>query len=85
MIRLTENVLSSSLILLERVQKYDSIALADLEYSGSLAINVEDIYAFASKCGWIEETGNSLSLTGRGNELIENKRQGLLLKMHRAK
>lgn len=78
MIRLSENVLTSATTLLKRLNSYRFSSLVELSYSKIAFINAEDIFTFASECGWVGENDNTLFLTHRGSDLLRLQEQGLV-------
>lgn len=62
---------------------YHFSSLLELAYSRIASISVEDIYSFASKCGWVGENESALFLTHRGSHLLRLHEQGLLRDMQR--
>ena len=70
MIRLSINVLTSSVTLLKRLQTYHFASLSELSYSKVASICAEDIFTFSSNCGWVLENKDSLTLTQRGVEIL---------------
>ena len=76
MIRLSANILSSSIVLIKRLDKYCFSSLSELLYSSASIINTVDVFSFANDCGWICESNNIPSLTQRGYELLALLNQG---------
>lgn len=76
MIRLSVNVLTSAIALIERLDTYRFSSLAELLYSSIAAMNAEDIFAFSNKCGWVETLDNVPQLTSRGAALLRLMKQG---------
>ncbi len=70
MIRLSVNVLTSAIELLRRLNTYRYSSVSELAYSKIVSISAEDIFDFASKCGWANKTENILLVTSRGVGLL---------------
>lgn len=66
MIRLSMNILASSLALLDRIETYSFSSLSELAYSKIVSISAEDIFSFSASCGWVSENENALILTKHG-------------------
>lgn len=76
MIRLSVNVLTSAIALIERLDTYRFSSLSELLYSSIVSMNAEDIFTFSSKCGWVEALDNIPQLTSRGAALLSLRKQG---------
>ena len=83
MIRLSMNVLASSLALLNRIETYSFSSLSELAYSKIVSISAEDIFSFSASCGWVSENENALILTKHGTGLLRLQAQGLLIDLKR--
>ena len=83
MIRLSVNVLTSAIILLNHLKNYCFVSLNELTCSKIAAINAIDVFVFSCNCGWAYMTENKPSLTRRGIELLQLQEQGNLLDMKR--
>lgn len=83
MIRLSMNVLTSALALLNRIEAYNFSSLSELAYSKVASISAEDIFGFSSNCGWVSENEYGLALTKRGIGLLQLQTQGLVVDLKR--
>lgn len=83
MIRLSMNVLTSALALLNRIETYNFSSLSELAYSKIASISAEDIFGFSSNCGWVSENEYGLVLTKRGSGLLQLQTQGLVVDLKR--
>lgn len=83
MIRLSINVLTSAMVLLERLEAYHFSSLSELAYSKIASISVEDLFTFSHNCGWVCEDENIPALTERGEGLLRLQEQGLLIELKR--
>lgn len=72
MIRLSTNVVTALLTLLERISSNVFNSYNDMCIAPAVAqINIEDVYEFATACKWTECGGDSPSVTKTGEELVE--------------
>ena len=69
MIRLSVNILTSSISLLSRLSNYTS--LTNLVYSRITSISIEDVFDFASRCGWACMHNETPILTDRGRDILQ--------------
>lgn len=83
MLRLSVNVLTSSIALLKRLQTYRFTSLSELSYSKIASIVAEDVFNFSSVCGWTFENENTLTLTPRGTELLSLYDRGFSIELKR--
>ena len=83
MLRLSVNVLTSSIALLKRLQTYRFTSLSELSYSKIASIVAEDVFNFSSVCGWTFENENTLALTPRGTELLSLYDRGFSIELKR--
>lgn len=83
MIRLSMNVLTSAITLLDRIETYNFSSLSELAYSRIASISAEDVFSFSCSCGWVSENESTLTLTERGDSLLRLYAQGLLIDMKR--
>ena len=83
MIRLSENVLASSMSLLKRLESYHFSSLSELAYSKIAAIASEDLFVFAQNCGWVYESNRTPTLTERGAELLQLQEHGQQIELKR--
>lgn len=83
MIRLSVNVLTSTMALLKRLETYRFSSLSELAYSKIASISSEDIFDFSYNCGWVSKDGDAPVLTKRGEGLLRLQEQGLLLDLRR--
>lgn len=79
MIRLSVNILTSSIILLQRIEMYSSASLSELIYSKIASISTEDIFSFALKCGWVYVNNDQPYLTLRGVDILRSNKHDLLM------
>lgn len=77
MIRLSVNVLESTITLLEWIDTYHFSSMSDIVYSKIASISAEDIFNFASECGWVSENESIPFLTRRGYDLLNLQKQGV--------
>lgn len=77
MIRLSVNILTSVIILLQRLTSYQFSSISELTYTKITSISAEDVFEFAQNCGWVLESENALVLTPHGNDILRLHDQGL--------
>lgn len=83
MIRLSVNVLTSAMTLLQRLETYRFSSLSELAYSKIASIGAEDIFDFSHSCGWVCGDEEAPILTRRGEELLHLQERGLLIDLRR--
>ena len=83
MIRLSVNVLTSAMSLLERLETYRFSSLSELTYSKIISISAEDIFDFSRHCGWVSMDEDAPVLTKRGVGLLRLQKRGYLLDLRR--
>lgn len=83
MIRVSVNILTSSIILLQRIDTYHFASLSELIYSKIASVNTEDIFNFILECGWVRADDHQPGLTPRGADILELNRRNLLIDAQR--
>lgn len=83
MIRLSVNVISSAILLLQRLENYRFSSLTELAYVKITSLNVEDLFEFSQNCGWVCENANTPAITSRGRGILNLHDQGLHIDLKR--
>lgn len=83
MIKLSVNLLSSAIILLQRINDFQVSSLSELIYSRIALVDAENTFLFANNCGWAEENNNIPYLTERGKELLNLYKKDLINELNR--
>ena len=71
MIRLSANVITSAIVLLQQLDNHRVISLGELAYCKIDSIAIEDISDFCQRCCWVEVEAEKLILTPRGEHILQ--------------
>ncbi len=83
MIRLSVNVISSAILLLQRLENYRFSSLTELTYTKITSLNAEDLFEFSQNCGWVCENETMPAITSRGKGILNLYDQGLHIGLKR--
>lgn len=83
MIRLSINVISSAILLFQRLESYHFSSLSELAYTKITSLNAEDLFEFSQNCGWVCENENTPAVTSKGRGILNLHDQGLYIDLKR--
>lgn len=83
MIRLSENVLTSSISLLKLLNTYQFSSLSELSYSRISSISAEAVFEFAASCGWVSQIDGKPYIAQTGKKLLKMQENGAHITLKR--